>query len=151
MGIAEKAALLSAGLFLLVGLLTGIWKYLQIRRSEKARAHYYVDVAHRASLMYAFACLVLERLASESAWQDTTNLMAVLAAVLFFALAVLSYVVHGALGDTSNQLRRPHRLGRGEVPALMITGFMGLLILAEVGGVAVLLAGVVQAWYGVFY
>lgn len=150
MSMAEKAALLSAGLFLLIGLFTGIWKYLQIRRSEKARAHYYVDVAHRASLMYAFACVVLERLAAESAWSDTVNLLAVLAAVLFFALAVASYVVHGLLADTTNQLRRPHRLGKGELPAFMITGFMWLLILAEVGGVAVLFAGVLEAWYGVF-
>lgn len=150
MGVAEKTALLSAGLFLLTGLLTGIWKYLQIRRSEKARAHYYVDIAHRASLMYAFACVVLERLAAESAWPETVNLVAVLAAVLFFALAVVSYVVHGALGDTSNQLRRPHRLGKGELPAFIITGFMWLLILAELGGVAVLFAGVMEAWYGLF-
>lgn len=150
MSVAEKAALLSAGLFLLVGLLTGVWKYLQIRRSEKARAHYYVDVAHRASLMYAFACLVLERLAAESAWPDSVNLGAVLAAVLFFALAVGSYVTHGLLADTTNQLRRPHRLGGGELPASLITGFMWLLILAELGGVAVLFAGMLEQWYGVF-
>ncbi len=63
---ASTVALWSCGLFFLTGLLTGVWKYIQIRGSEKARAHYYVDVAYRASLMYAFACLVLERFASLS-------------------------------------------------------------------------------------
>jgi len=30
---------------------------------------------------------------------------------VFFAAAVLGYVIHGALRDTDNQLARPHRLG----------------------------------------
>ncbi len=148
---ADQAALLASGLFLLTGVVTGIWKYLQIRRSETASAHYYVDVAHRASLMYAFACLVLERLAAESAWSELINLTAVLAAVLFFALAVGSYVLHGLLGDTANQFRRPHRLGRRELPAWVLPTFMGLLIVAEVGGVAVLFTGMVQSWFGLFF
>ncbi|HAD44355.1 MAG TPA: hypothetical protein DEB61_11690, partial [Alcanivorax sp.] len=67
---ASTVALWSCGLFFLTGLLTGVWKYIQIRGSDKARAHYYVDVAHRASLMYAFACLVLERFASLSVWPE---------------------------------------------------------------------------------
>lgn len=147
MGMAEKAALLAAALFLITGLLTGVWKYLQIRRSPKASAHYYVDVAHRASLLYAFACLVLERLAAESIWPEWIDLLAVLAAVIFFALAVISYIIHGALGDTANQFRRPHRLGSRVLPAPLMSAFMLALIVAEIGGVVVLFAGMLRAWF----
>ncbi len=70
---ADQWALWGCGIFFLVGLLTGAWKYVQVANSEKARAHYYVDIAHRASLMYAFACLVLERFALLSVWEDWVN------------------------------------------------------------------------------
>ena len=142
---AENIALWSCGVFFLVGLLTGVWKYLQISGSEKARAHYYVDVAHRASLMYAFACLVLERFASKSVWPDVVNAYAVLASVLFFALAVGSYILHGALGDTSNQLRTPHKIGAMRVPSWGMALFMWALVAAEIGGFCVLFAGFIQA------
>ncbi len=138
---AAEWALWGGGLFFLTGLLTGVWKYWQIARSEKSRAHYYVDVAHRASLMYAFACLVLERFAALSVWSNAVNTAAVLASMLFFALAVGSYILHGWLQDTRNQLQSPHRLGRAHLPGGVMTGFMVLLIAAEVGGFLVLFAG----------
>ncbi|MCG8392870.1 MAG: hypothetical protein MI745_07290 [Pseudomonadales bacterium] len=138
---ADQWALWGCGLFFLTGLLTGVWKYWQIAASDKARAHYYVDVAHRASLMYAFACLVLERFARLSVWDDAINTLAVLASMLFFALAVGSYILHGMLKDTRNQLQQPHRFGRGALPAGFMKAFMVSLIVAEVGGFAVLFAG----------
>ncbi len=138
---AGNWALWGCGLFFLTGLLTGVWKYLQIARSEKSRAHYYVDVAHRASLMYAFACLVLERFANLSAWNNTVNTIAVLASMLFFTLAVGSYILHGWLQDTRNQLQTPHQLGQFKLPGGAMLGFMWLLIVAEVGGFMVLFAG----------
>lgn len=138
---ATQLALISCGCFFLVGLLTGVWKYVQIARSERARAHYYVDIAHRASLMYAFACLILERFAALSVFGEAVNTAAVAAAVLFFALAVVSYVVHGYLQDTRNQMQRPHKLGTIALPNAAIQGFMWLLVIAEIGGFAVLFAG----------
>lgn len=138
---ADTLALWCCGLFFLVGLLTGVWKYLQIRESEQARAHYYVDIAHRASLMYAFACLVLERFASLSVWPEWINVLAVLASVLFFALAVASYILHGALKDTRNQLKRPHSFGPAALPAGMMTAFMWTLVIAEIGGFLALFVG----------
>ena len=142
---ASTVALWSCGLFFLTGLLTGVWKYVQIRGSDKARAHYYVDVAHRASLMYAFACLVLERFASLSVWPEWVNVLAVLASVLFFALAVGSYILHGALKDTRNQLQRPHAFGSGFLPAWLMTAFMWALVAGEIGGFLVLFAGFAAA------
>lgn len=52
---AADFSLLAAGVFFLIGLITGVWKYAEIMRSEKTRASYYVDIAHRTSLMYALA------------------------------------------------------------------------------------------------
>lgn len=141
---ADQWALWGCGIFFLTGLLTGVWKYWQVASSDKGRAHYYVDVAHRASLLYAFACLVLERFALLSVWDDWINTVAVLASLLFFGLAIGSYILHGFLQDTRNQLQRPHRLGGGSVPAVAMTSFMVLLIVAEVGGFAVLFAGFVM-------
>ena len=56
---AVALAVLAAGVFFLVGLLTGAWKYRAMMRSERAVAPTYVDVAHRASLLYSFAALLL--------------------------------------------------------------------------------------------
>lgn len=138
---AAQLALLSAGGFFMAGLLTGVWKYLEIATSEKARAHYYVDIAHRASLLYAFACLVLERFAQVSLLDEQINFWAVAASVLFYALAVGSYVLHGLLKDTKNQLRRPHQMGPITLPAIFMIAFMTMLIIAEVGGFGVLFYG----------
>lgn len=137
--------LISAGAFFLVGLLSGVWKYACIFRSPEARAPFYVDTAHRASLLYAFACALTGELCRRSAWSDRTNLVAAVALVAFFALAVLGYLVHGALDDTDNQLRRPHRLGRGTVSPASVLAFMIALIAAEVGGFTVIFAGFLAA------
>lgn len=125
---AYDLALLWAGGFLLVGMLSGIWKYRHIMASEKARAPYYVDIAHRTSLMYAFASVVLALLAERSAWPNIVDSLAVWSAELFFAAAVLSYVVHGVLGDTRHQFARPHRLGSTTVPGGLLRLFTNLLI-----------------------
>jgi hypothetical protein len=134
----------SAGALLLVGLLTGTWKYACTARSPDARAPYYVDTAHRASLMYAFACAVLAQLCAESAWSNATNLAAAVVLVALFVVTIAGYIVHGALRDTDNQFRVPHQLGARTIPTRAMTAFMGVLIAGEVGGVAVLLAGFVR-------
>ncbi|AXI02245.1 hypothetical protein [Aquirhabdus parva] len=144
---AVALAALGSGLLLLVGLLTGVWKYLAIMNSEKSRAPYYVDIAHRASLMYSFSALVLAVLAGLSVWPPIHNFWAVAANLIYFIAAISTYVIHGALRDTSNQLARPHRLGKATLPNILISGFMWSLIVAEVGGTVVLLSGAtVRLW-----
>jgi len=128
----------------MVGLLTGTWKYLSIRSSPEARAPVYVDIAHRASLLYSFAALVLGKLAEESPYSPAVTFAAAAAPLAFFALAISTYVVHGILRDTDNQLEKPHRLGKRTVPGALVTVFMGSLIAAEIGGTAVLLWGFVE-------
>jgi hypothetical protein len=138
---AVALAVLGAGFLLLVGLLTGVWKYCAISASEKSRAPYYVDIAHRASLMYSFSALILAVLAACSVWAPRLNFAAVMANLIYFSAAILTYVIHGILRDTSNQLARPHRLGKLTLPHLLLAGFMWSLIVAEVGGALVLLSG----------
>jgi hypothetical protein len=138
---AVQLAQLACGGFFLTGLATGVWKYRAMITDGEGVAPAYVDVCHRASLMYAFACLVLAEFARLSAWPPGVNLAAVALPVVFFAAAVATYAVHGILRDTDNQLRRPHRLGPGQVHGRIISLFIYALILGEMGGFLVLLAG----------
>lgn len=135
----------AAGSFFLCGLVTGAWKYLCIASSPDARAPVYVDIAHRASLLYAFACALLATFAARSAFTERTNLVAAHVLVVFFAVSVLGYIVHGALRDTDNQLARPHRLHRAEVPAWAMRSFMVALIVGEIGSFLVIFAGWLSA------
>jgi hypothetical protein len=140
---AETFAILAAGGFFLVGLLTGVWKYQQIHTREEAEAHPYVNIAHRTALLYAFACLLLAQFARLSVLSDLVNTIAVAVQVVFFAAAVLSYVVHGWLADTDNQLRKPHQIGKGTLPGGLMLMFMWALIVGEIGGFLVLFYGVI--------
>ena len=144
---AIKLALVSCGVFFLTGLVTGIWKYAHIMRSATAQAPAYVDICHRAALLYSFACLVLAQFAALSAWPEAVDFWATLALVFFFAQAIASYAVHGFLQDTDNMLRRPHVLGRGHVHPALVTAFMAALIVAEVGGFLVLFTGAMRTLF----
>ncbi len=141
MSAAQHLCLVACGVFFLTGLLTGAWKYACIATRDKAEAPYYVSIAHRAALMYTFAALVLWVFAGLSKWDDTVNFWAAFFPLLYFALAIATYILHGFLEDTDNQFRRPHRLGRGELPGQWIGAFMVSLAVAEIGGFVVLFAG----------
>lgn len=145
---ALKLAFVSCGMFFLTGLLTGVWKYVCIARSPDAQAPVYVDVCHRASLMYSFACLVLAKFAELSVWSPWVDFWATLAPIVFFANAVFMYAVHGWLRDTDNQLREPHVLGRFTLPKGVVSGSMWMLVVAEIGGFVVLLAGAMKGLAG---
>ena len=138
---ADTLCLLAAGVFFMSGLLTGLWKYLCMARSPDATSPVYVDIAHRASLMYSFSALVLRAFVPYSPLGPTGTLIATAAPLLFFALAISMYVLHGILRDTDNQLKSPHKLGAMTLPGVLLHGFMFLLALAEIGGFAVLLWG----------
>ena len=142
--LSVRTAIVASGIFLWLGMLAGVWKYLQIRSSKYARAHYYVDITHRASLMYASACLILAVLAYFSGWSATTNFVLILGNLIFFAGAIISYIIHGILQDTSNQLQQPHQMGQMTLPAVLIHGFMWALIVAELGCTTLLLIGAIK-------
>ncbi|OBH20646.1 hypothetical protein EHH44_16010 [Mycolicibacter terrae] len=132
LGIDTKVTLLAAGLIFLLALLLGVWKYQQIATSENHQAHIYVDIAHRAALLYSFATLLVAVFVELSGWPTWVNMTAAMVMVYFFVTAIASYMLHGALRDTTNQFEKAGRL--------MKLG-MVLLIVGEIGGFAVLLAG----------
>jgi hypothetical protein len=131
-----KAVLLAAGVMFILALLLGIWKHRQMLSSENGLAHHYVDTAHRAGLLYSFAFLLVATFTQLSGWSETVDAIAAFT-VIFFSFAALSgYVYHGIRRDTDNQFHpQPPWLG----------AFMTLLILGEIGGFSVLLAGFVDA------
>ncbi len=102
---AVKIGIIFSGIFLWVGMLTGVWKYYQIRHSQQSRAHYYVDIAHRSSLLYAPASLILAVLAYFSVWSDMLNVICVILNLIFFSFSIGSYILHGFLKDTTNQFQ----------------------------------------------
>ncbi|EEY78417.1 hypothetical protein HMPREF0012_01286 [Acinetobacter calcoaceticus RUH2202] len=140
---AVQLAIVFSGIFLWIGMLTGVWKYWQIRRSELSRAHYYVDIAHRSSLLYAAASLILAVLSYFTVLTENITLWSVLANLLFFSFSILVYIVHGYLKDTTNQFKRPHRLGRLNLPSWLMSLMMVALIIAELLATAILVMGTI--------
>ncbi|OZD69635.1 hypothetical protein CH263_07595 [Rhodococcus sp. 06-1059B-a] len=134
LGIDTKILLLLSGMILLWALGLGVWKYRQMATSPTALAHPYVDIAHRAALMYSFATLILAALAEFSGFPTAVNLIAGLVVTVFFVAAIASYMVHGLLRDTDNQF---------ENPVHGTHAFMWTLAVAEIGGTGVLVAGFV--------
>lgn len=136
LGIDTVITLLAAGLIFLLALVLGVWKYRQMATSENHLAHPYVDIAHRAALLYSFATLLVAVFVELSAWPTWVNLTAAGVLVLFFVVAILSYIEHGARRDTTNQFERP--------TAGLHAGMVALIV-GEIGGFAVLLAGFIAA------
>jgi hypothetical protein len=132
LGIDTRITLLAAGLIFLLALVLGVWKYRQIMTAPDHRAHPYVDIAHRAALLYSFATLLLAVFVELSAWPAWVNLTAAMIVVFFFVAAIASYIGHGARRDTVNQF---------ESPNLGLRVSMASLIVGEIGGFGVLLAG----------
>ena len=142
---ASQLSLLASGFFFLIGLLTGIWKYISIVKGERHETPRYVSVAHLASLLYAFAALVLLEFLEFSPYTETVNLLAVSFPLFFFALAIATYIAHGILQDTDKQFQKPYRLGRILIPPPLFHLFVWLLIISEAGGFLVLFVGFLSA------
>ena len=132
LGIDTRITLLAAGLIFLLALVLGVWKYRQIMAAPDHRAHPYVDIAHRAALLYSFATLLLAAFVELSAWPTWANVTAAAVVVVFFVGAIADYIIHGARRDTTNQFE--HATRGSQVS-------MALLIVGETGGFGVLLAG----------
>lgn len=141
MAIAGKLTVFACGIFFLTGLLTGVWKYLSIWKSPTSEAPRYVNVAQQASLLYAFAALVLLKFLEFSPYAETINLLAVAFPLFFFVLAIATYVAHGILQDTDNQLQKPYRFGKILLPPILFHVFVWVLIIGEVGSFLVLFVG----------
>lgn len=138
LGLDTRLTLLAAGLLFLLALGLGVWKYRQMSTNENHLAHPYVDIAHRASLLYSFATLLIAVFVELSGWPTWVNLTAAGVLVFFFLGAIVSYIVHGALQDTTNQFEHPD--------AMLHLGMVALIV-GEMGGFAVLLAGFIAGQF----
>jgi hypothetical protein len=132
MSMSEIIAFVSAGLCLMIGLLTGVWKYIAIMKSPKHQAPVYVDIAHRAALMYSFACLVLLEFARVSNLPETIEAIATAGPIAFFFIAIFTYIALGISKHTENQFEERN---------FFTTWGTWMLIVAEVGGFGILMYG----------
>lgn len=133
-----KAVLLAAGVMFLLALVLGVWKYRQMATSETHLAHPYVDIAHRAALLYSFATLLVATFVQFSGWSELVDLLAAGVLYFFFLGAVVGYTYHGWRRDTDNQFRDP-------TPSPgAVHGYMWALIAGEIVAFSVLLAGFVD-------
>lgn len=138
MATALKISLLFSGLFLLTGMLTGIWKYAKIMSSPEHQAPAYVDIAHRASLLYSFASLVIAKLIEFSPFGTVLQIVIVALPLLFFSLTVIGYIKEGFRNETDNIFSERN---------FITTWFMYGLIAGEVGGVVLLLGGFIYTQF----
>jgi hypothetical protein len=134
LGIDTTVTVLAAGVIFLLALVLGVWKYREMATSETHLAHPYVDIAHRAALLYSFATMLAAVFVELSAWPTWVNLTAAMVLVFFFVMAIVSYIVHGARRDTTNQFEHNDASTRAAMAALIV---------GEIGGFAVLFAGFV--------
>ncbi|HEX7740517.1 MAG TPA: hypothetical protein VF426_12805 [Marmoricola sp.] len=137
-GPETRILLLCAGIVFTWALALGVQKYVQIIRSADGSAHTYTDIAHRAALLYSFALVLIAAFAELSDWPWQVDLAAGLVEVFFFASAIGSYQWHGLRKDTENQMHPA-------TPSMRL--FMAALIVGEIGGFLVLLAGFLHAWW----
>jgi hypothetical protein len=131
---ASRIALCASGIFFMMGLLTGVWKYLCMRQNQQAEAPYYVNTAHRAALMYAFAAQLLAVFAAASVFSDTVNTVAVIFPLLFFGIAIFHYINLGLTTESNNSMRDSADRKKDYF-------ILNILAVSEIGGFSVLLIG----------
>jgi hypothetical protein len=129
---AVKLSVTAAGLYLLVGMVIGVVKYLTTMRSPEHRAPVYIDIAHRAAFFYSFAALVMAKLVEHNSFSVPILLAATILVLLFFTLTVAGYLTEGLKNQTDNIFRERN---------LVTTWFMYCLIVGEIGGYVVILTG----------
>ncbi len=138
MNLAIKITLAASGIFLFAGLLLGVLKYRGIMRSPEHCAPVYIDIAHRAALLYSFAALVMAELLKYSPYSLNVQLLITGAPLLFFAIAIAQYTKLGLENKTDNQFKQRN---------FNTTWGIWLLIVAEVGGVGAIVWGFISTQF----
>lgn len=138
LGAAVKLSLAAAGVFLLTGMLLGILKYHAMLTRPDHQAPIYIDIAHRAALLYSFAALVIAELLRYSPFSETVQIVIAVAPLFFFAVAIVTYFILGLKNRTITQFSERN---------FNTTVGMWLLIVAEVGGVGAILYGFFQTQF----
>ncbi len=138
MNLAIKISLLVSGLFLLSGMLTGVWKYAKIMSSANHQSPVYVDIAHRASFFYCFASLVIAKLLEFSPFSSFWQVVIVAFPLSYFVLTVIGYIREGVLNRTENMFATRN---------FITTWFMYGLIIGEIGGFSLILSGFIYTQF----
>ena len=138
MNLAVKIALLVSGIFLLNGMLTGVWKYAKIMSSENHQAPVYVDIAHRTSFFYCFASLVVAKLIEFSPFSNFWQIVIIAFPLSYFILTVIGYMKEGYLNRTDNLFSERN---------FITTWFMYGLIGGEIGGFVFILGGFIYTQF----
>lgn len=127
-----RLLLSAAAAYFLVALLSGVWKYRAMMTSSTHQAPVYVDIAHRASLQYSFACVLLLVLARCCVWSEPLRVFGVVLLLIFFSTAIGTYLWLGWSRHTDNQFSER---------TLTTTLGMWLLIAGELAGFSILASG----------
>lgn len=138
---STSIALVFSCAFFMIGLFTGIWKYILATKSPDGATPLYVGISHRSSFHYSFAALLVAILAGSSPYQPLTTLVIVSTLLAFFTVTLIIYIVLGARGDRVGQFSRPLVFAGRELPEFARIIFMGVLIAAETIGFGLLFAG----------
>jgi hypothetical protein len=138
MNLAIKITLLFSGIYLLTGMLTGILKYQGMMKSKKHEAPIYIDIAHRASLLYSFAALVMAKLLEFSPFPIWLQLLSTVIPLIYFTLAIASYIKLGLQNVETTQFSERN---------FITTWFMYSLIAGEIGGVFLIVIGFIYTQF----
>jgi len=134
----SKLAILFSGLFLLIGMLTGVWKYASMMKSEKHKAPIYVDIAHRNALLFSFACLVIAKLMEFSPFSPAIQLTITVIPLFYFSLTTINQIKEGAAGRNETIFKERN---------FSTTWFTYGLIVGEVGSILLMIVGFVYAQF----
>jgi hypothetical protein len=138
LNLSVKIALLFSGLFLLNGMITGVWKYARIMNSAEHKAPVYVDIAHRASFFYSFASVVIAKLIEFSPFSVFWQTAIVAFPLSYFVLTVFGYMKEGYLNRTENMFSERN---------FVTTWFMYGLVAGEIGGLVFILGGFIYTQF----
>ena len=125
-----------AGIIFVWALLLGVWKWQQMSTSANGLAHPYIDIAHRSALLYSFATGLISAFVQFSHWPAAVNLTAAVTIVVLFMATIANYTRLGFQGRITNQMHNAP-------PNMRI--LLAILIIGEIGGFCVLLAGFAAA------
>ena len=131
---AVKISILFAGLYLLIGMLTGVWKYAAMMQSENHKSSMYIDIAHRNALLFSFACLVIAKLMEFSPFSPVMQLVITLIPLFYFSLTTINQIKEGFSGRTETIFKERN---------FSTTWFMYGLIAGEIASISLMVIGFV--------
>ena len=127
-----KLAILFSGLFLLIGMLTGVWKYTTMMKSENAKSSMYIDIAHRNALLFSFACVVIAKLMEFSPFSMPLQIVITAIPLFYFSLTTINQIKEGAAGRTETIFKERN---------FSTTWFTYGLIVGEIGAISLMIIG----------